>query len=95
MTEEEAKGAALENSFVAVYREGSFACIGYIYSVDPQRVFANRFCIPLSKFLHNKKKYIKEVRVKSTSDESEVKDVGITDTFVAIFVSIYIYNLRF
>ena len=89
MTEVEAKEAALKSSFVAVYRRNSFSCIGYIYSVDPQRVFAYRFCIPLSKLLSDKKKTLKGIRVKSTSDESGVKDVLSTQNFLAIFVSIY------
>ena len=93
-TDVKEKEAALKISFVTVYNQGSFACIGYIYSVDPQRVFAHRSCITPFEFSSDEKNDREKIRVKSMSGESKVKDVLGTLHFIAIIVSIYTYNFR-
>ena len=88
MTDVKEKEAAQKCSFVTVYVGGSFACIGYIYSLDPQRVFAYRLCILKTESL-NDKKYLDSIRVKATSDETGVEYVLGTKHYIVIFVSIY------
>ena len=95
MTDVEKIDDALKTSFVAVYNNGSFACIGYIYSVDSLRVFTYRLCIHDKLLLFDKRKNCKNIHVKSTSDESGVIDVLKTENLLAIFVSICTQNLRF
>ena len=88
MTDMKEKEAAQKCSFVTVYAEGSFACIGYIYMFDSQRVFAHILCISITKSLHDKK-YRESILVKATSDESGIEYVLGTTHFIVIFVSIY------
>ena len=85
---DEEKEAALKSSFVAVYRNGSFACIGYIYSVDPQRVFALRTCI--HHLLSLVEKDYRYFTVIPTSNANGVKYIDATVNLIVIFVSIYI-----
>ena len=89
MADPNEKEAALKSSFVAVYKKGSFVCIGYIYSEKFQRVFAYGQCITRIN-VNNKKDFYSDILVRSTSGSSFVKDVKHTSYFIVIFVSIYI-----
>ena len=88
MTDVEEDDNALKSSFVSVHINGSFACIGYIYSVDFQRVFTHCSHFSLPKLL-DEKNYRENIFVKSKSDGSEVKDLLHYEGFWAIFVSTY------
>ena len=88
MTDVKEKEAAQKCSFVTVDVEGSFACLGYIYSDDPKRVFTFRSCMSVKRSLKNKE-YRKSILVKATSDQSGVKNVLGTTHFLVLFVSIY------
>ena len=81
------KEAAQKCSFVTVDVKGSFACLGYIYSNDPQRVFASRLCVSVAD--SEDKKYRESIFVRATSDNSGVECVLGTKNFVVLFVSIY------
>ena len=88
MTDVEKNDDVLKSSFVSVHINGAFACIGYIYSDDFQRVFSYCTSFPLTELL-KEKNYREKIFVKSKSDGSGVEDVLSSEGYWAIFVSIY------
>ena len=88
MTDVEKSDDVLKSSFVSIHMNGTFACIGYIYSVDFQRVFTYCSSISIGKLLEEKN-YREKIFVKSNSDGSGVKDLLHYKGFWAIFVSTY------